>query len=96
MLARNADPPKMTFEEYLEKSSQLATPVGNMMVHLHHAANAAPSQEGEVMVIDRIKFKRGQQEYFALMRETGFPLAEQRVKDGGLLGWSFSHAQFPS
>lgn len=85
-----------TFQDYLERSYQFATPVGSMMVHLHHSVSATPPQEGEVVVFDRIKFKRTPQEYFALMRDTGFPLAQQRVKDGGLLGWTFSHAQFPS
>ncbi len=81
----------MDYAGYLAQARAISEVVGQTLTHLHDSTNFQAS-EGDVIVSRRLKTAEGKNtDLSALMRTMRLPIMTERVKDGAMKGWSFSH-----
>ena len=87
----------VSYADYIAKARELSTVTGSTLSHVHERTPDYQSAEGDYIVMSRIKVNPTRsQDLNEVNRTMRLPLNTQRVKDGALKGWSFSHLVFPA
>jgi len=88
----------MNYSQYMAAVRTMSEPGGSMLMHVHHLTDGYALAEGDYVVAAR--FKTGgppaNAAYSEAVRDVMFPLAADRVKEGSIKGWAWSHITFPA
>lgn len=87
----------VTYADYMKNVRTMSETVGTTISHIHDTTDGYSLAEGDYIVRRRLKVAEGKtQDLNNLMRNTRLKLTNDRVKDGNIKGWSFSHLSFPT
>jgi hypothetical protein len=87
----------VSYDDYMKNVRSMSETIGNTIAHIHDTTDGYSLAAGDYVSVRRVKIAEGKNaDYYALMRETRLKLTNDRVKEGNLKGWSFSHLSFPT
>lgn len=87
----------MSYADYLKMVRTMSEVVGTTISHVHDTTDGYTLAAGDYIVRRRLKVAEGKtQDLNNLMRNTRLKLTNDRVKEGNIKGWSFSHLSFPT
>ena len=83
------------YDDYMKKARSLSDLVGQTLTHVHDRTEGYNMEVGDYSVSTRLKIHDGKlNDLSAFMKEFRLPLAAERVKQGQMKGWSYSHLAF--